>query len=157
MGDYLYGKHYAPHDIRVRNMGKDARTRQEVAADLGLKFEVVKRVSQKEDGIEAIRTCLGRCWFDDDKCKRGIDALKGYSKQWDEKMMVYKDNPVHDWTSHGTDAFQTMALVVNELSGGDEAGIATTVDPQGAADTVFMANEQQHNISRAIRESQEGW
>jgi hypothetical protein len=136
-------------------MGKDARTRQEVAADLGLNFEVVKRVSQKEDGIEAIRTILGRCWFDDDKCARGIDALKGYSKQWDEKMMVYKDNPVHDWTSHGTDAFQTMALVVPQLSGNDTAGIATTKAPTGDADLAFMANEQHHRMSRAIAESLE--
>jgi hypothetical protein len=155
MGDYLYGKHYAPHDIRVRNMGKDARTRQEVAADLGLNFEVVKRVSQKEDGIEAIRTILGRCWFDDDKCARGIDALKGYSKKWNEKMMVYEDNPVHDWTSHGTDAFQTMALTVPQLTYDGNAGIATTVEPQGAADYAFMANEQHHNMSGAIRESME--
>lgn len=52
MSDYVYGKHYAPHDIKVRNMGVDAKTRQEVAASLGIKFEVVKRVAKKEDGIE---------------------------------------------------------------------------------------------------------
>lgn len=156
MHDYVYGTHYAPHDIRVRNMGKDARTRQEVAADLGLNFEVVRRVSQKEDGIEAIRTILGRCWFDDDKCARGIDALKGYSKKWNEKMMVYEDNPVHDWTSHGTDAFQTMALVVPSL-GDSTAGIATTPAPIDAYKQSFVANEQHHNISKAIRESQETW
>jgi phage terminase large subunit len=107
---YVYGKHHAPHDIKVRNMGEDAKTRLEVAAGVGIKFEVVKRVAAKEDGIEAIRTVLGRCWFDAIRCKRGIGALKGYSKVWNEKMMIYNDTPVHDWTSHGTDAFQTMAI-----------------------------------------------
>jgi len=155
MGDYLYGKHYAPHDIRVRNMGKDARTRQEVAADLGLSFEVVKRVSQKEDGIEAIRTILGRCWFDDDKCARGIDALKGYSKKWNEKMMVYEDNPVHDWTSHGTDAFQTMALVVPQLTTDQGSGIATTPAPVDAYKQSFFADQATHDMSNAIRASLE--
>jgi len=155
MGDYLYGKHYAPHDIRVRNMGKDARTRQEVAADLGLSFEVVKRVSQKEDGIEAIRTILGRCWFDDDKCARGIDALKGYSKKWNEKMMVYEDNPVHDWTSHGTDAFQTMALVVPQLTTDQGSGIATTPAPIDAYKQSFFADQATHDMSNAIRASLE--
>jgi phage terminase large subunit len=110
MGDYVYGKHYAPHDIKVRNMDEDAKTRLEVARGVGIKFETVPRVTAKEDGIESIRTVLSRCWFDEVKCKRGINALKGYHKEWDDKMMVYKDSPVHDWTSHGTDAFQTMAV-----------------------------------------------
>lgn len=108
---YDYGKkHYAPHDIMVRNMGEDAQTRQEIAKSLGIDFEATKRVAHKEDGIEAIRSILSRCYFDESKCKRGIDALKGYRKKWNDKMMVYENEPVHDWTSHGTDAFQTLAL-----------------------------------------------
>lgn len=122
MKHYVYGRHHAPHDIKVRNMGEDAKTRLEVAAGVGIKFETVKRVVRKEDGIEAIRTILGRCWFDAEKCKRGIGALKGYSKTWNEKMMIYDDNPVHDWTSHGTDAFQTLAITnpepINPNTGG---------------------------------------
>lgn len=108
---YTYAKkHYAPHDITVRNMDKDAKTRQDVARSLGIDFEAVKRVAHKEDGIEAIRTILSRCYFDEKNCKRGIDALKGYRKKWNDKMMVYENTPVHDWTSHGTDGFQTLAL-----------------------------------------------
>lgn len=122
MKQYTYGKHYAPHDIKVRNMGEDARTRQEVAKACGIDFEVVKRVAAKEDGIEAIRTILSRCWWDETNCARGIDALKGYKKKWNDKMMVYENEPVHDWTSHGTDAFQTLALtnptVLVEQTGG---------------------------------------
>lgn len=119
---YNYGKHYAPHDIKVRNMGEDARTRLEVARGVGIKFTPVKRVAQKEDGIEAIRSILSRCWWDEDKCSRGIDALKGYSKNWNEKMMIYEDNPIHDWTSHGTDAFQTGALTKPTMQRDDEGG-----------------------------------
>lgn len=164
MSEYNYGKHYAPHDIRVRNMGKDARTRQEVAADLGLDFEVVKRVSQKEDGIEAIRTILGRCWFDKTKCARGISALKGYKKQWNEQLMVYKDNPVHDWTSHGTDSFQTMALVVPGLSN-NSAGIVTSTPYEKLGNESFMVaggrsvgTGGQVNISRALQNAEdEDW
>jgi phage terminase large subunit len=119
---YNYNRHFAPHDIKVRNMGEDAKTRLEVAKGVGIKFTPVKRVAQKEDGIEAIRTILSRCWFDEEKCSRGIDALKGYTKTWNEKMMIYEDNPVHDWTSHGTDAFQTGALTKPTVSTGDEGG-----------------------------------
>lgn len=159
MKDYVYGKHYAPHDIRVRNMGKDARTRQDVAKSVGINFEVVKRVSAKEDGIEAIRTMLGRCWFDAEKCKRGIGALKGYKKEWNEQMMVYKDKPVHDWTSHGTDAFQTLALVVDKISRTSEAGIVYTAPPEAVKHTSFTVNNGygsggQINVKRALYESE---
>jgi phage terminase large subunit len=129
---YVYGKHYAPHDIKVRNMGEDAKTRLDVAAGVGIKFETVKRVAHKEDGIEAIRTILSRCWFDKDKCWRGIGALKGYKKEWNDKLMVYKDTPVHDWTSHGTDAFQTMALTDPAPLTGFEGGRVTKTNGRNA-------------------------
>jgi hypothetical protein len=106
---YLYDKHYAPHDIAVRELGTGV-SRLESAKSMGIKFEQVARPDTKEDGINAIRVVLPRCYFDKNKCKRGIAGLKGYKKEWNDKQMVYKDHPVHDWTSHPTDAFQTMAL-----------------------------------------------
>jgi phage terminase large subunit len=109
MADYVYDKHYAPHDIEVRELGTGV-SRKDTAKSLGFKFETVKRPTKKEDGIDAIRNLLARCYFDKDRCKRGVNALKGYKKEWNDKMMVYADHPVHDWTSHATDAFQTLAL-----------------------------------------------
>lgn len=106
---YTYGGHYAPHDIKVRNMGLEAHTRLDVARSTGIDFHTVKRIAKKEEGIEAIRSLLSRCWFDRDNCMRGISALKGYRKEYNEQMQVYYDKPVHDWTSHGTDAFQSLA------------------------------------------------
>jgi hypothetical protein len=106
---YAYGKHYAPHDIAVRELGTGV-SRLETAKSLGLNFDVGKRPDKKEDGINAIRMIIPRCWFDQTKCKRGIDGLKGYKKEWNDKQQVYKDHPVHDWTSHPVDAFQTLAL-----------------------------------------------
>lgn len=106
---YLYDKHYAPHDIAVRELGTGV-SRLETAKKLGVNFEIVPKPDQKEDGINAIRTVLSRVWFDQTKCKRGISGLKGYHKAWNDKQQVYKNTPEHDWTSHPTDAFQTMAL-----------------------------------------------
>jgi phage terminase large subunit len=122
---YNYGRHLAPHDIKVRNMGEDARTRLEVAKGVGIKFTAVKRVSAKEDGIEAIRSILSRCWFDAKNCSRGISALKGYRKEYNDVMQVYNDKPVHDWTSHGTDAFQTGALTNPTMARAEEGGRVT--------------------------------
>lgn len=106
---YTYGKHFAPHDIEVRELMSGV-SRKDTALALGTRFETVQRPAKKEDGIDAIRNLLSRCYFDEVKCRRGISALKGYRKKWNEKMMVYENNPVHDWTSHATDAFQTLAL-----------------------------------------------
>lgn len=111
--DYLYGRHYAPHDIEVRELFGSGRSRRQVARGLGVKFEVVKR-QELGDGIEAVRTILSRCWFDEDKCEIGIECLKQYHKDFDEKLQVFRDNPVHDWSSHGADAFRYLALSLKE-------------------------------------------
>jgi phage terminase large subunit len=106
---YDYGQHFAPHDIEVRELSTGV-SRRDTAKTLGIPFKTVQRPPRKQDGIDAIRGLLSRCWFDKEHCQRGISALKGYKKEWNEKLMVYSDRPVHDWTSHGTDAFQTFAL-----------------------------------------------
>lgn len=106
---YTYGKHFAPHDIEVRELTTGV-SRKDTAKTLGINFETVQRPAKKQDGIDAIRTLLSRCYFDETKCRRGIDALREYKKQWNEKMMVYSNEPLHNWASHGTDAFQTLAL-----------------------------------------------
>jgi len=105
---YIYGKHYAPHDIKVRELGT-GKSRLEVAAKLGIKFEVGTALSV-DDGINAARAWLAQCWFDKEKTERGVNALKNYRKEWDEKNKVFKSNPKHDWSSHGADAFRTGAV-----------------------------------------------
>ena len=106
--DYLYGSHIAPHDIKVREMGT-GKSRWEVAQQLGLRFEICKNV-QIDDGIEAARTIIPRCYFDEKRCNLLIEALRQYRKDFDEKRQVYRDKPLHDWTSHAADAFRYLAL-----------------------------------------------
>lgn len=109
---YTYGAHFAPHDIKVREMGT-GMSRLETAKKLGINFRIAPRLSL-EDGINATRTILSRCWFDAGKCERGLDALQNYHKDWDEKMMVFRDKPKHDWSSHGSDAFRTLATSIKD-------------------------------------------
>lgn len=106
---YMYQRHYAPHDIEVRELSTGV-SRRETARKLGINFETVKRPARKEEGIDAIRNILSRCWFDKSKCEKGLDALNNYHKEFDEVRKVYKNQPYHDWSSHGVDAFQTLAL-----------------------------------------------
>ena len=109
---YVYGRHYAPHDIKVREL-TTGRTRLETAKSLGIDFEVVEKLSV-EDGIEASRNILSRCWFDKDRCERGLNALRSYHKDWDEENKVFRLKPKHDWASHGADAFRTGAVGYKE-------------------------------------------
>lgn len=105
---YNYGKHYAPHDIKAREFGS-GKSRLETAAKMGIKFDVVPMLSVI-DGIGAVRGLLSKCWFDTDKCKDGINSLKQYRKDWDEKRQRFKDHPLHDWSSNCADAFRYLAV-----------------------------------------------
>ena len=106
--NYNYGRHHAPHDIEVRELGT-GRTRKKTAQNLGINFVVLPKLS-REEGIEAARNIFSRCWFDEVKCKQGISALKNYRKEFDDNKKVYKNAPLHDWASHGADAFRYFAI-----------------------------------------------
>ena len=105
---YAYGEHWAPHDIQLKEMSGNSRW--QAAAQLGLTFQISPRVEHIEDGIHAARLLLPRCYFDADRCKDGLEALHNY--RW--KVPNVQDPtgrplPVHDWASHGSDAFRGMA------------------------------------------------
>lgn len=110
---YDYGTHYAPHDINVRELST-GRSRLEIARELGIRFQVVPKLPVS-DGIEAVRSILSQCYFDKTKCERGINALKEYRKEYDDKLQSFKDHPVHDWSSHPADAFRIGALGIRDL------------------------------------------
>ena len=107
-GNYVYGNMYAPHDIEVREY-TSGKTRREVAKELGIRFKVVKQ-HELNDGIEIVRNLLPMCWIDEEKCRRGIDALRQYRKEYDEKNKCFKANPLHDWTSHPADSLRYYAM-----------------------------------------------
>lgn len=105
---YVYGRHIGPHDIAVRELGS-GRSRIEVAASLGIKFEIAPNVPL-EDGIHAARLWMARCWFDETKCKAGLEALQHYQWDYNERLGEFKTRPVHNWASHCADAYRIGAL-----------------------------------------------
>ncbi len=121
---YVYGRHIAPHDIEVRELGT-GKSRKETAAKLGIRFDVAPAQSI-EDGIEAVRSMLPSCWFDEAKCSRGIEALSQYRKEWNDKTRDFKNAPYHDWTSHGADAFRYGAVARERGKLGNRPIIADT-------------------------------
>jgi hypothetical protein len=106
--DYLWGNHYLPHDVEVRELGT-GKSRKEVLAGLGIKATVCPNIPIA-DGIQAVRMLLPTCWFDKAKCKEGIEALRMYRREYDDKRQEFKVNPLHDWTSHYADALRYFAV-----------------------------------------------
>jgi phage terminase large subunit len=108
---YLYDRHWAPHDIQVRELG-NGKSRLEVAASLGIRFDVVPQIGVK-DGIDAARMTIPRCYFDAKRCATGIDALRQYREKIDDKRGI-SFGPLHDWTSHASDAFRYLCVALQE-------------------------------------------
>jgi hypothetical protein len=105
---YMYEAHYAPHDIKVRELGT-GKTRLEIAKGLGIRFRIARKIDLA-DGIEATRNVIARCWFDQTKASVGIDALCSYQKEWDEDRKIFENKPLHNWASHAADAFRTFGV-----------------------------------------------
>ena len=108
---YNYAKHYAPHDIAVKELGT-GKTRIETAARIGIKFEIIPKLGL-QDGIECARATISRCWFDAEKSDYLIKCLKNYRKVKNEKMLVFGE-PLHDWSSHGADAFRYLSIICDK-------------------------------------------
>lgn len=105
---YTYGAHWAPHDIQVREL-TSGHSRLEAARSLGLNFQMTPRVESLEDGIHAARMLFPRCWFDAEKCQKGIEALQHYRWDYNVRIHEFKPLPLHDFASHGADAFRGLA------------------------------------------------
>ena len=105
----MLGTHLAPHDIEVREL-TSGRSRKEVAREMGINFRTVQRPRTKAEDIQAVRRIFPRLWIDDEKAEHGYNCIASYHREYDEKRQVFRDTPVHDWSSHGADALQTLAL-----------------------------------------------
>ena len=109
---YKYGEHWAPHDIQVRELGS-GKSRIETAKMLGITFRIVPNLSI-DDGINAVRNTIPRCWFDAKACELGLQALRNYRKEYDDRRQEYKPRPLHDWSSHAADAFRYLAVCLRD-------------------------------------------
>jgi phage terminase large subunit len=109
---YKYGRHLLPHDVEVRELGT-GRTRIETLRSLGVQPYVVRKLGV-EDGINAVRRILPRCWFDADKASELIKALRQYRREYDDVRKVFYERPVHDWASHPADAVRYLAVGIQD-------------------------------------------
>jgi hypothetical protein len=108
---YHYMKHYLPHDARAKTLAAQGKSIIEQLGEfLGLSNLAIVPDLSVQDGIQAVRMTLPRCYFDEEKCLEGIEALRQYQREWDEDKKSFRSSPKHDWTSHGSDAMRMLAI-----------------------------------------------
>ncbi len=135
---YIYDWHELPHDAAARELGTGL-TREEQLRNYGLGRMRVQDRHAVDDGINAVRMVLDKCWFDEEKCRRGLDALRAYEKKWDQKNQIMSAKPLHNWASHSADAFRTFAM---GQKGPDRHNTVRDEDRQADSDyDIFNAGE----------------
>lgn len=104
---FNYGTHHLPHDAGHNDY--QMKTYEERLHEAGiLDTEIVSRVSTLAVGIDLTRQKIPYCWFDSDKCSKGLSALVSYRWVYDPKNASIKE-PLHNWASHPADAFRQFA------------------------------------------------
>jgi hypothetical protein len=108
---YDYDTAWLPHDAKAKTLATKRSVIEQLAYDHQIRCRLIPRLSV-QDGIQAVRKILPRCYFDKDNCYLGIEALKLYQKKWDDEGKRYMDRPLHNWASDYADAFRQLALAI---------------------------------------------
>ena len=108
---YTYAGHWLPHDAQARQL-TSGKSSLEILTALRMPAQVAPKLSL-EDGINAARMLWPRCWFDETKTARGLECLQNYRRELNEKLGEFRATPVHDWASHGADAFRYLAVCID--------------------------------------------
>ena len=136
--DYIYGRHYMPHDAEHKRLGyADNKSIEEQFNDLGVRpSEIVERIDNKNSAHNLARDIMAKTWFHrgDDRglpvdqcegyypytenedmmtrarrCERGWEALCNYRYKYKDEDDVFQLTAHHDWASNGADAFMQYA------------------------------------------------
>lgn len=108
----VLGTIYLPHDAASVHPEATLGSYEEQVRKLlpGVNIHVVERPNDKYyDGIEASRRELPTCKFDEEGCDEGIKVLESYQKQWNDLLGCWRNDPLHNWASHGADAFEQFS------------------------------------------------
>ena len=109
---YRVHEHLLPHDAEAREL-QTGNSRIQFLEGRGLSCRVVAR-HNVDDGINAVRVKFNRFHFDREGCARGLDCLRMYRSEFDDKHQILRPRPLHDWASHGADSFRTGIMGAEE-------------------------------------------
>jgi len=101
---YRYSRHVMPHDADYGRIETGGKSLKAIMLELGVNVDIGKNLSHEEN-IQNGRTLFPRCYFDQDKCSKGIDALASWHFNYDTDKKIMGRSPIHDWSSHASTAF----------------------------------------------------
>lgn len=111
---YIYDTDWIPHDGEHSQLAANGKTVKDLMQGLGCKTRTIPRMAKKATGINAARMIFPICWFDRENCADGLQCLRHYQYELNTDTRVFGKEPLHNWASHGADAFQQMGLMVQE-------------------------------------------
>lgn len=109
---YEYAEHILPHDVENHEFTSGQR-RIDTLSSHGLTVRVAPKIAIA-DRIHATQMELAHCFFDREGCAQGLNALKEYKSEFDDRKGVFKQQPLHDWSSHAADAFGYGVIGLNK-------------------------------------------
>ena len=119
--------HILPHDVMVRELGT-GKSRYELLQEADLNIDVAKKIPV-DDGIQAVRATLPSIWFKNTTTvNKGLECLRNYRRDFNEKMNVYSNKPLHDWSSHAADAFRYLCVGLDTKSSGQRTDWNKPID-----------------------------
>lgn len=135
---------WLPHDARAKTLAAAGKSVQQQFLEGGYASRIVPDLSL-QDGIQAVRMTLPICWFDRDLCKDGLNSLSLYRREYDEDKKVFREKPLHDWTSHDADAFRMLSVAWREEMKPKEKPVAKFPIERTFAELVKASREKRIN------------
>lgn len=111
---YIFGSHFAPHDANQREKSTGL-TIVQTAKEIGLEFQPIPNVGIA-DGILKLRLMFPRLFIHETMCEQALTSLTNYRRPWNEALLRFDEEPLHDWASHFADTFRYLALVEDKMT-----------------------------------------
>lgn len=118
---YNYGRHFAPHDANRRELSS-GKTIIQIAKEMGYIFEPIP-MSGINDGILAVRLMFPRLFINEPLCEQVLSCWRNYKKKWNDALLKYEDEPMHDWASHGADMLRYTAMIESKMTNEDKISL----------------------------------
>ena len=130
---------FLPHDARAKSLQTGKSIIEQFLAN-GIRPNLVPEMSL-QDGIEAARLVIPSCYFDEEKTYEGLEHLRAYMREWDERTQTYRNRPKHDQHSHASDSFRYLALAARPTSRKSNRVNTISSLPKGGASYAFALND----------------
>lgn len=109
------GRIYLPPDAKAKTFRAKKTSAQMFIEAFGIDHVGDVPPSKKADQVNAARTTVELCEFNETECADGLDGLRAWAFDFNDETKTFSREPKHDWASHPGDAFAYMCQVMELL------------------------------------------